>query len=182
MFSSFLMQNGTTFWPTRHTRRHNIPASIEHDWRKEKKKVFDESQKTVIGQALSSTRKLPVTGTFYLVKLNTFQTFLSLKRQSRSFYWSYKVLNFDLYIFRHFYICKGPTEMCEVCFLFDYIYIYILSLTENHDNIHGLLPMYYYDRGKDFPAFSLSRLVAILTFPTVRPVPSSRALRPFSSP
>ena len=124
MFSSFLMQNGTTFWPTGHTRRHNIPASIEHDWRKEKKKVFDESQKTVIGQALSSTRKLPVTGTFYLVKLNTFQTFLSLKRQSRSFYWSYKVLNFDLYIFRHFYICKGPTEMCEVGFLFNYIYIF----------------------------------------------------------
>ena len=167
MFSSFLMQNGTTFRPTGHSPRHNIPALIEHDWRKEKKRFFDESQKTVIDRPCL----LPVTGTFYLVKLNTFQTFLSLKRHSRSFYWFYEVLNFDLYIFRHFYICKGPTEMCEVGFLFNYIYIFLLSLTENHDNIHGLLPMYYYDRGKDFAAFSLSRLVAILTFPTVRPVP-----------
>ena len=121
MFSSFLMQNGTTFRPTGHSRRHNIPALIEHDWRKEKKNFFDESQKTVIDRPCL----LPVTGTFYLVKLNTFQTFLSLKRHSRSFYWFYEVLNFDLYIFRHFYICKGPTEMCEVGSLFNYIYIYI---------------------------------------------------------
>ena len=120
MFSSFLMQNGTTFRPTGHSRRHNIPALIEHDWRKEKKNFFDESQKTVIDRPCL----LPVTGTFYLVKLNTFQTFLSLKRHSRSFYWFYEVLNFDLYIFRHFYICKGPTEMCEVGFLFNYIYIF----------------------------------------------------------
>ena len=120
MFSSFLMQNGTTFRPTGHSRRHNIPALIEHDWRKEKKRFFDESQKTVIDRPCL----LPVTGTFYLVKLNTFQTFLSLKRHSRSFYWFYEVLNFDLYIFRHFYICKGPTEMCEVGSLFNYIYIY----------------------------------------------------------
>ena len=121
MFSSFLMQNGTTFRPTGHSRRHNIPALIEHDWRKEKKNFFDESQKTVIDRPCL----LPVTGTFYLVKLNTFQTFLSLKRHSRSFYWFYEVLNFDLYIFRHFYICKDPTEMCEVGSLFNYIYIYI---------------------------------------------------------
>ena len=114
------MQNGTTFRPTGHSRRHNIPALIEHDWRKEKKRFFDESQKTVIDRPCL----LPVTGTFYLVKLNTFQTFLSLKRHSRSFYWFYEVLNFDLYIFRHFYICKGPTEMCEVGSLFNYIYIY----------------------------------------------------------
>ena len=76
---------------------------------------------------------------------------------------------------------QGPTEMCEVGSLFNYIY-FLLSLTENHDNIHSLLPMYYYDRGKDFPAFSLSRVIALLTFPTVRAVPSSRALRFFSSP
>ena len=73
------MQNGTTFWPTGHTRRYNIPASI--DMIDEKKKKFsDKSRKTVIGQALSySTRKLPITGTFYVMKLNTFQTFYLLK-------------------------------------------------------------------------------------------------------
>ena len=47
---------------------------------KEKKKFSDESQKTVTGQALSySTRKLPITGTFFVMKLNTFQTFYLLK-------------------------------------------------------------------------------------------------------
>ena len=44
-----------------------------------KKKFSDESQKTFIGQASYSTRKLPITGTFYLMKLNTFQTFYPLK-------------------------------------------------------------------------------------------------------
>ena len=40
---------------------------------------------------------------------------------------------------------------------------------KNHDNMHNLLPLYYCDKGKDFTAFSLGQLVAILTFCTVRP-------------
>ena len=35
--------------------------------------------------------------------------------------------------------------------------------------MHNLLPLYYCDKGKDFTAFSLGQLVAILTFCTVRP-------------
>ena len=53
---------------------------------------------------------------------------------------------------------------------------------KNHNNMHNLLPLYYCDRGKDFTAFSHSRLVAIRTFRTVRPVPSRRALQPCSRP
>ena len=55
---------------------------------------------------------------------------------------------------------------------------------KNRDNMHNLLSLYYIVTKGDFTAFSLGQLVAILsvTFCTVRPASSPRALRPFSSP
>ena len=48
---------------------------------------------------------------------------------------------------------------------------------KNHDNMHNLLRCTIVTKEKDFTAFSLGQLVAILTFCTVRSAPSP----PFSS-